>query len=98
MDKTIADLEAATAAAKLAAETAGGTDEALNKAHTDAEAALLKAKTPSQPVRTEAEKAAHALKKNAERARELGVDPAEVLGITSGTHIDEEIDDDTPLT
>lgn len=32
---------------------------------------------------TEAERAAFNLKKNAERARELGVDPAEVLGITS---------------
>lgn len=99
MEKTLAELEAATAVAKTASEAAGGTDEGLNKALTDAEAALSKAKAPSQNTgRTEAERAAYSLRKNAERARELGIDPAEVLGITSDTHIDDEISDDTPLT
>lgn len=44
--------------------------------------------------RTEAEKAAFSLKKNAERARELGLDPTEILGIK-----EEPLDDDdTPVT
>lgn len=39
-------------------------------------------KEKGKTTRTEAEKAAHALQKNAERAKELGLDPAAVLGIT----------------
>lgn len=106
----IAELEATTAAAKLAAEEAGGTDEALNQAVSDAEAALQQAKEPSQsPVeaelqreekkskKTEADKAAYTLRKNADRLRELGGDPATAIGITHGEPIDEE-DDDRPLT
>lgn len=49
--------------------------------------------------KTEAEKAAFSLKKNAERAKELGIDPAEVLGLkqpASETTPDEE--DDKPVT
>lgn len=44
--------------------------------------------------KTEAEKAAFSLKKNAERARELGIDPADVLGFNKSV----EEDDDTPVT
>lgn len=40
-------------------------------------------------VYTEAEKAAFNLKKNAEKAKELGVDPAEVLGISAPDNDDE---------
>lgn len=46
--------------------------------------------------KTEAEKAAFSLKKNAERAKELGVDVDEVLGRTKPTVTDE--DDDKPIT
>lgn len=46
--------------------------------------------------RTEAEKAAFSLKKNAERARELGIDPAEVLGFSKEQA--PTIDKDAPLT
>lgn len=104
----IAELEAATAAAKTAAEAAGGTDETLNKALTEAESALQQAKAPSQvdPVqqeldrvrgqgRTEAEKAAFSLKKNAESAVRLGLDPAEILGIKPGETV---VDESTPMT
>lgn len=45
--------------------------------------------------RTEAEKAAFSLKKNAERAKELGVDPAEILGFKAESG---ELDKDAPLT
>lgn len=45
--------------------------------------------------RTEVEKASFSLKKNAERAVELGIDPAEVLGIKPGTPA---VDKDAPLT
>lgn len=46
--------------------------------------------------RSEAEKAAFSLKKNAERARELGIDPAEILGFTQSQA--PTVDKDTPLT
>lgn len=43
---------------------------------------------PSQRIeRTEAEKAAYNLKKNAERARELGVDPRKVFGETNDDEV-----------
>lgn len=48
--------------------------------------------------KTEAEKAAYSLKKNADRARELGVDPAEVLGLGTKVEISTNEDDDKPLT
>lgn len=112
MDKTkIAELEAATAAAKQAAEDAGGTDEALNKALADAQAAETAAKSSSQePIdaelekerakkRTEKEKAEFSIKKNADRLRSLGGDPAEALGIsTAGGAADDEDDDNRPMT
>lgn len=50
-------------------------------------------KVQKQQGRTEAEKATFSLKKNAERAKELGVDPAEVLGLK-----EKEVDKSTPLT
>lgn len=97
--KKIAELEAAAAAAKEAADKAGGTDEALNSASKDADDALAKAKAPShKPEYTEKQKAAFALKKNAERLAELGGNPAEVLNIRPSIQIDEDISDDTPMT
>lgn len=54
---------------------------------------------PSQkPERTEKEKAEFSLKKNAERLRELGGDPTEALGIRPQITLDEDLDDDKPLT
>lgn len=53
---------------------------------------------PSQPTRTEREKAEFSLKKNAERLKELGGDPTEILGIKPNLQIDKDIPDDTPLT
>lgn len=46
--------------------------------------------------KTETEKAEFSLKKNAERVRELGGDPASILGIKP--EVKEETDDDAPLT
>lgn len=50
-------------------------------------------KVTKQQGRTEAEKAAHALRKNADRARELGIDVEEVLGVKS-----KELDSSAPMT
>ena len=91
----LAELESAATAAAHAATEAGGTDDALNKAKEEAEAALQAAKAPSQdPVgqelervrkpKSEREKAESALFFNANRLRELGGDPTEVLGIKKG--------------
>lgn len=112
MDQTkITELEAAAVAAKEAAEKAGGTDEALNKAKTDAEAALATSKTSPDPVakaleeeqkrnkRTEAEKLEYTLRKQGVRAKELGLDPAQILGITPTATVDLDDDDDSkPVT
>jgi len=48
--------------------------------------------------KTEAEKAAYSLKKNAERAKELGIDPAEILGFSKSEVTDDLDDDDKPVT
>lgn len=48
--------------------------------------------------RTEQEKAAFTLKKNAERLTELGGDPANVLGIKPKLNVDASLSDETPLT
>lgn len=48
--------------------------------------------------RTEAEKAAYTLKKNAERLKELGGDPVAILGIKPVEDTEEENEDDKPLT
>lgn len=111
MDATkIAELEAATAAAKQAAEDAGGNDEVLNKALTDAQAAESAAKSSSQTQidkelekekeknRSEKEKAAFSLRKNAERARQLGIDPAKELGFSGAASDGDEDDDSRPMT
>lgn len=45
--------------------------------------------------KSEAEKAAFALKKNAERAKELGLDPAAILGVAP---VVDSTSDDTPMT
>lgn len=88
----IAELESVATAAAQAAEDANGTDEALNKAKEDSEAALHAAKEPSQdPVeqelarvkkpKTELEKAEAALFFNANRLRELGGEPESIIGV-----------------
>lgn len=48
--------------------------------------------------RSEAEKAAFSLKKNAERAKELGINVEEVLGITQTAPTAPIVDKSTPLT
>lgn len=54
---------------------------------------------PSQAEKyTEAEKAAFNLKKQAEKAKEAGLDPADILGIRPQIYIDETLPDDRPLT
>ncbi len=54
---------------------------------------------PSQKTeRTEKDKAAFSLQKNAERLKELGGDPADVLGIKPNLKVDAQISDDEPLT
>lgn len=55
---------------------------------------------PSQESkgRTETEKAAFSLKKNAERARELGLDPAEILGVKTHIETDTNDEDSKPVT
>lgn len=94
----LAELENSVTAAETAAADADGGDEALNKAVDDAKAALAKVKAPSQKSKyTEAEKAAHTLKSTAQRAKELGLDPAEILGVKSHLDVGDE-DDDTPVT
>lgn len=49
------------------------------------------------PERTEQEKATFNLKKHAERARELGIRPEDVLGLRQ-LKVDDSLSDDTPLT
>lgn len=105
----LAELEGAATAAAKAAEDAGGTDESLNTKAEEAKTAFETAQSSSQdPVKaelereqrkapkSEAEKAAFSLKKNAERARELGLNPEEVLGIKPSVTTDDE--DDKPVT
>lgn len=82
MDENTENLEATVASIEEVAES---TDE-------------TNPQVPSQPTRTEKEKAEFSLKKNAERLKELGGDPIEVLGIKPNLQIDKEIPDDTPLT
>lgn len=82
MDENTENLEATVASKEEVAES---TDE-------------TNPQVPSQPTRTEKEKAEFSLKKNAERLKELGGDPIEVLGIKPNLQIDKEIPDDTPLT
>lgn len=56
---------------------------------------------PSQekPKRTEEETTVYNLKKQVERAKELGLDPADLLGLKpKQIKVDETLPDDTPLT
>lgn len=82
-------------------------DDSQNPAST-VEADAANAADPSQDLvkaelekeqrkgdKTEAEKAAYSLKKNADRARELGLDPAAILGVQSQTPSE---DDEAPVT
>jgi len=60
-----------------------------------------KTSAPSQtekPQRTPQEVAAYNLKKKAEEAKELGIDPAEILGVKARIDFSGEIPDDAPLT
>ena len=72
MEKTIAELEAATAVAKEKAEAAGGTDESLNQALTEAEAALLSAKKEEEEKRQDID-----YKKESEALDQKGPKPGE---------------------
>lgn len=105
---TLAEFETAATAAAQAAEDAGGTDESLNTAAETAKQAFETAKALPQDFvktelervrrkepKTEAEKAAFALKKNAERAKELGLDPAAILGVVAPVIAE---DDNAPVT
>lgn len=95
----IAELENSVTAAERAAADAGGTDDALNTVVTEAKDALAKAKAPSQGSKyTEKEQAAFSLKKNAERARALGLDPGELLGVKTTIATDDRDEDSKPVT
>lgn len=101
----LAELEGVATAAAQAAENAGGTDDALNKAAADAKTAFEAAKAPPNPVvtelekeqkrnqRSEKEKAEYSLKMNAKRLQDLGGNPTEVLGIREAS---QEEDSDVP--
>lgn len=91
----IAAKEAATAAAKVEAD-------AKAKAEADAASAdplkKERERLEKKEPRTEAEKAAYTLKKNAERAKELGLDPASILGVDQSSSASGEDGDDKPVT
>lgn len=88
-EQKIADDQAATAAAEEAAKA----EEARKAAEAGANP-----QDPSKPKpKTEAEKAAYTLKKNAERVTQLGGDPLAVLGIQGGESFD-DADDNSPVT
>lgn len=55
---------------------------------------IEKSPVPSQekPKRDEKDTAAYNLRRNAEKAKELGLDPAEILGVK--THIETDLDDE----
>lgn len=75
------------------------TDDTTQVDATTAVADEGKTPAPSQESkRTEAEKAAFSLKKNAERAVELGLDPAEILGVKTHIEVDAQDDDAKPVT
>ncbi len=72
---------------------------AEQEAATAAVEAEKAAKAPSQKnERSEKEKAEFTLRKNAERLAELGGDPAETLNIRPQINLNDELDDDKPLT
>lgn len=102
----IAELGSAATAAATAAQNAGGTDEALNKAAADAQKAFDDAAPSHDPVKkelnrvqkpkTEAEKARANLFFNAQRARELGLDPEEIIGVKKEPKAVEPVDGEVP--
>lgn len=97
-EEKIAADEAATAAAeqkKADEEAAKAADpEAIPSNPVEAELNKVK-KVP----KSEAEKAAFSLKKNAERLQELGGNPADVLGLKNKEEAEsDDEDDDAPLT
>lgn len=51
-----------------------------------------------KPERTEKEKAEYSFRMTAKRIKELGGNPAEILGIKPNLEVDEEFSDDKPLT
>lgn len=57
-----------------------------------------KTSAPSQEKRSEADKAAFSLKKNAERAIELGLDPAQILGVKTHIEVAADDEDSKPVT
>lgn len=68
-------------------------DEIITDGASTVEADADKSAAPSQESkRSEKEKAAFTLKKLGERAKELGLDPAEILGVK--THIEPAIEDE----
>jgi len=99
-----------------AAESDGAAPEVIADLKKKAETASAELKTaesapPQDPVkaaleqarknkRPEIDRAAHSLKKNAERLKELGGDPAKVLGdvIPPDNDLDDGSDDDKPVT
>lgn len=98
----IAALEATATAAVTAAQNAGGTDEALNKAAADAQKAFDDAAPSQDPVekelnrvrkpKTEAEKLEFSLRSTAKRAEELGLDPKKILGVDAQAPVPIETD------
>ena len=80
-------------------ENQNAEDAATAAAEAEAQAkAEAEAPSHEKPERTERKKAEFSLKKNAERLRELGGNPTDVLGVKPQIQIDETLSDDTPLT
>lgn len=61
---------------------------------------IAKSSAPSQekPKRDEKDTAAYNLRRNAERARELGLDPGEILGVKTHIETDSNDEDSKPVT
>ncbi len=97
----IKEQEAATLAAKEAADAKAKADADAARHSDPVKEALDKENNRGGSKRTEAEKAAYTLKKNAERLKALGGDPAEVLGTDNDNGTDPDLDDeddDKPMT
>jgi hypothetical protein len=93
MSETIAETKKPEATAAPAPETTPAVDPTTPPDPIKVE--LDKIKKP----KTEAEKAAFTLKKNAERAAELGLDPMTILGLSKKEVVDDEdVDEDAPVT
>lgn len=74
------------------------TEEKVVATETTEETKGSEAPSQEKPKRSEAETTAYNLKRQAEKARELGLDPADVLGIKPKLEIDSSVSDDEPLT